>query len=70
MGLPLVYSKGLSGGVEGRSDQKLEMNTELEPIEVVASNHLCLPRTKRLNREVSDDSNLQRTFKSILQRQL
>lgn len=38
-----------AGGVEGTSDQKLEMNTEiLEPTEVVTSNHLCLSRTKGL----------------------
>lgn len=49
MGLPLVYSKGLSRGVEGPSDQKLLMNTGiLEPTEVLAGNHRHLSRPKGL----------------------
>lgn len=48
-GLPFVYSKGLSRGVEGPSDQKLKMSTGiLEPIEVVRSKHLCQFRPKGL----------------------
>ena len=52
--------------MEGPSDHKLEMNTEvLEPTEVVTSNHLS--RTKGLKGEVSDDGNLRRTFSTTLQ---
>ena len=49
MRLLLVYSKDLSRGVEGPSDQKLEMNAGiLEPTEAVAGKHLCLSRPKGL----------------------